>query len=230
MIDLGFVTTTPYGHLAAAASLTLAAVGGLAAFLPVYVRGARGASASTAAWSVLWMTIGWTMAANVAGRITDRFNERTVLRVGAVIGPLAIGAAWLAVSSQAPLPVVFACYFFMGTSVGTVTNAALQQVRRAVAGESAGRATSAHAFVRTMGLSIGTGLFGGVILGVVATRITDIGAVRSALAGEAAELAGPATVALGDGFAVAHLAALVLMMMAVFAAFRLRPTHVQRAS
>lgn len=230
VIDLGFVTTTPYGHLAAAASLTLAAVGGLAAFLPVYVRGARGASASTAAWSVLWMTIGWTMAANVAGRITDRFNERTVLRVGAVIGPLAIGAAWLAVSSQAPLPVVFACYFFMGTSVGTVTNAALQQVRRAVAGESAGRATSAHAFVRTMGLSIGTGLFGGVILGVVATRITDIGAVRSALAGEAAELAGPATVALGDGFAVAHLAALVLMMMAVFAAFRLRPTHVQRAS
>lgn len=215
LIDPRFLQSFPYGHLAAAAALTLATMGGLSAYLPVYVRGARGGSASLAAWSVLWLTIGWTFAANIAGRVTDRVSERAVLTVGVLIGPFAVAGAGVAVSMDAPLPVVFAAYFLMGTSVGTVTNAALQLVRRAVADNLAGRATSAHAFMRTMGMSVGAGLAGGVILAVVATRVSDVSLVRDALAGEAAGLAGPAATALADGFALAHLVGVALMLVAV---------------
>lgn len=222
VLDPRFLKASPYGHLAAAASLTLAAMGGLSAYLPVYVRGARGGSASLAAWSVLWMTIGWTFAANIAGRVTDRVSERTVLVTGALIGPVALGAAWTSVTTTAPLPMVFASFFLMGTSVGTVTNAALQLVRKAVPSNLAGRATSAHAFLRTMGMSLGAGLAGGVILTVVATRITDISRVRDALAGEGADLAGPAATALAAGYGVAHLVALALMSVAVIVVLRLR--------
>jgi MFS family permease len=215
VLDPRFLTTFPYGHLAAATALTLAAMGGLSAYLPVYVRGARGGSASLAAWSVLWMTIGWTFAANVAGRVTDRVSERAVLTVGALIGPFALTAAWASVSGEAPLPGVFAAFFLMGTSVGTVTNASLQLVRKAAPPAIAGRATSAHLFLRTMGLTLGAGLAGGVILASVAARLPDISRIREALAGEGSALTGPAASALAAGYGAAHLAALGLMSVAL---------------
>lgn len=227
LLDPRFLRAFPYGRLAAAAALTLAAMGGLSAYLPVYVRGARGASATVAAWSVLWLTIGWTFAANIAGRVTDRVREQTVLGIGAAVGPVALGLAWATVTLEAPLPLVFAAYFLMGTSVGTLTNAALQLVRRVVPPNLAGRATSAHAFLRTMGMSLGAGLAGGVILAAVATRLDDVSQVRDALAGEGAELAGTAADALGDGFAFAHLVALVLMSVAVAIVWGMRHRPVE---
>jgi hypothetical protein len=218
LLDPRFIGEFPYRHLALSASLTLTAVMGLSAYLPVYVRGARGASASGAAWSVLWLTIGWTVAANIAGRATDRVPERSVLRAGAWLGIPAVGGAWAAVASSAPLPVVFAGFFAMGLSVGTVTNAALQMVRLAVTDKYAGRATSAHAFI---GMSMGGGLAGGVILAAVAASVDDIGLVRAALSGETTKLAGAAVVALGDGFALAHGVSLGIMFLTLVVVERL---------
>ncbi len=221
LLDRRFIAEHPYRHLSAVASLTLVAMMGLSAYLPVYVRGARGASASAAAWSVLWLTIGWTVAANIAGRATDRVHEASVLRIGALAGLPAIGAAWAAVAMEAPLPVIYACYFAMGLSVGTVTNICLQMVRLAVSDNLAGRATSAHAFARTVGMSVGAGLAGGVILATVAASLGDISSVREALAGEATGLAGGAAAALARGFTVAHGVSLAIMSVAVVVMFRL---------
>lgn len=230
LVDPRFLRSFPYGHLAGAASLALAGMAGLSSYLPVYVRGARGGSASMAAWSVLWLTIGWTFAANIAGRITDRVDEKTVLTAGIWIGPPAITAGWLAVTLQAPLPLVFAAFFVMGMSVGTVTNAALQLVRRAVSAGLAGRATSAHAFARTMGMSLGAGLMGGVILAVVATRLGDVSQVREALAGEGVvALAADAAGALSSGYAAAHLVGLALAVTAATIAMRLRSRPIASA-
>jgi MFS family permease len=228
LVDPRFMRAFPYGNLAASASLILAAMGGLSVYLPVYVRGGRGASVALAAWSVLWLTIGWTVAANIAGRVTDRVSERSVLRAGATLAPISVLAAWAAVSTGAALPLVFAAFFLMGTAVGTVTNAALQLVRHAAPSQLAGRATSAHAFLRTMGMSMGAGLVGGVILAVVAGRVPDISRVRDALAGEATDLSGGAAAALADGFALAHLVALGLTLLAAVVAWRTGP--IPRAS
>jgi MFS family permease len=191
------------------------------------VRGARGGSAAAAAWSVLWLTIGWTAAANISGRITDRVSEREVLRVAAIGGIPAIAAAWAAVSFSAPLPVVYASYFAMGMSVGAVTNSAFQMVRLAVADRLAGRATSAHAFLRTVGMSVGAGLAGGVILATVAASVGDISSVREALAGGGAELAGATSNALAHGFSIAHGVSLVIMVVAAWMARSLArgPSH-----
>jgi hypothetical protein len=110
----------------------------------------------------------------------------------------------------------------MGMAVGTVTNAALQMVRLAVPDKLAGRATSAHAFMRTLGMSVGAGLAGGVILATVASSVEDIASVRAALAGETTDLAGVAVAALGRGFAVAHGVSLGIMITAVVITSRLR--------
>ncbi len=221
LLDRRFIGEYPYMHLALVASLTLVAMMGLSAYLPVYVRGARGATASGAAWSVLWLTIGWTVAANIAGRVTDRVPESSVLRLGALAGLPAIGAAWAAVRFSAPLPVIFATYFAMGLSVGTVTNISLQMVRLAVSDNLAGRATSAHSFSRTVGMSVGAGLAGGVILAAVAASVGDISMVRDALAGQATDLAGPTATALAHGFSIAHMVSFGVMTLAVLVMFRL---------
>lgn len=218
LLERGFLGNVPYRQLSIAASFALAATLGISSYLPVYVRGVRGGSVAAAAWSVLWLTVGWTVAANVAGRITDRVSARSVLYRGAMLGVVTVAMAWVAVAFKAPLAVVFAAYFLMGTSVGAITNAALQEVRAACSDSSAGQATSAHAFMRTIGMSLGAGLAGGVILAVVAAVTGDVGAVREALAGEGADLAGAAVSALGDGFAVAHGVSLALMVVALGAA------------
>jgi MFS family permease len=218
LLDPRFVGAYPYRQLALVVSLTLVAMIGLSSYLPVYVRGARGGTAAAAAWSVLWLTLGWTTAANVSGRITDRVKERVVLRVAAIAGVPAIAAAWAAVSFSAPLPVVYACYFAMGMSVGAVTNSAFQMVRLAVSDNLAGRATSAHAFLRTVGMSVGAGLAGGVILATVAASVGDISSVREALAGAEPDLAGATATALAYGFAIAHGVSLAIMAVAAWMA------------
>jgi hypothetical protein len=218
LLDPRFVGEYPYRQLALVVSLTLVAMMGLSSYLPVYVRGARGGTAAAAAWSVLWLTLGWTTAANISGRITDRVRERVVLRVAAIAGIPAIAAAWVAVSFSAPLPVIYACYFAMGMSVGAVTNSAFQMVRLAVSDNLAGRATSAHAFLRTVGMSVGAGLAGGVILATVAAAVGDISSVREALAGSEPDLAGATASALARGFAIAHGVSLAIMAVAAWMA------------
>jgi MFS family permease len=221
LLDRRFVADYPYRQLAALASLTLVAIMGLSTYLPVYVRGARGATVAAAAWSVLWLTIGWTVAANIAGRVTDRVDERVVTRVGVFVGIPAIAAAWAAVAFAAPLPVIYATYFLMGTAVGTVTNTALQMVRHAVPSKLAGRATSAHAFSRTVGMSVGAGLAGGVILATVARTVGDVSGVRDALAGDTSGLAGAAVDALASGVTIAHAVSLAIMTLTLLPLRRL---------
>jgi MFS family permease len=221
LLDRRFIGDFPYRQLAAITALTLAAIIGLSTYLPVYVRGARGATVAAAAWSVLWLTLGWTVAANVAGRVTDRVDERSVMRVGVFVGIPAIAGAWAAVGFAAPLPVVYATYFAMGAAVGVVTNAALQIVRLAVPSNLAGRATSAHAFGRTVGMSVGAGLAGGVILATVARAVGDVSPVRDALAGDTSALAGAAVTALANGVSLAHAVSLGIMVLTLLPLHRL---------
>jgi MFS family permease len=170
---------------------------------------------------VLWLTLGWTVAANIAGRVTDRIDERSVMRTGVFLGIPAIGAAWAAVAFAAPLPVVYATYFAMGAAVGVVTNSALQMVRLAVPSNLAGRATSAHAFSRTVGMSVGAGLAGGVILATVARTVGDVSPVRDALAGDTSALAGGAVDALATGVSIAHAVSFGIMMLTLIPLRRL---------
>jgi MFS family permease len=221
LLDRRFLGDYPYRQLAAVTALTLVAIIGLSTYLPVYVRGARGASVAAAAWSVLWLTLGWTAAANIAGRVTDRVDERTVMRAGVFVAIPAIAAAWAAVAYTAPLPVVYATYFAMGAAVGVVTNAALQMVRLAVPSNLAGRATSAHAFSRTVGMSVGAGLVGGVILATVARTVGDVSPVRDALAGDTSALAGAAVAALARGVSIAHAVSLGIILVALIPLHRL---------
>jgi hypothetical protein len=94
-------------------------------------------------------------------------------------------------------------------------------VRLAVPSSLAGRATSAHAFSRTVGMSVGAGLAGGVILATVARTVGDVSPVRDALAGDTSALASEAVSALARGVAIAHAVSLGIMVLTLLPLRRL---------
>ena len=221
LIEARFVSRAPFAQLTGCTFLTLAATVGVETYLPIYVRGARRGSISLAAWSMFWLTIGWTLGANVAGRILGRVRPEQVLIAATSLGPPAIALAGWLIHTDGELPWLFACYALMGLVIGMTLVSALQLVKQLAPEKSMGKATSSHAFTRTLGFSVGAGLAGGVILGWARLSLADASAVQGALSGAHGALSlGPGQ-ALSQGFALAHLTGFVLMLLAFGSALHL---------
>jgi len=198
------VTHAPLGPLAGAIGLLLVGAIGPQAFLPLYVRGARGGSTGWVAGSVLFFTLGWTTGANLGSRLVERIGPMAVLRTGSLLVPVGLalvaGATWVG----APLAGVFAPLFLAGIGMGMSTNCALTLVRDLAPAGELGRATAAHQFVRNFGFLLGNALFGALMLVVVGQLTGDVEEVRAVLGPGDAVVPDPALAgALGTGFAVA---------------------------
>ncbi len=205
VLRLEHLARQPYLGLGLGIGLLLAGAIAAETYVPLYVRGARGAGPALTAWSVLFFTVGWTLGANVAGRLTDRVPETSLTLSGFAVTVPALLGLWAAAASAAPLWLIFSLLVFAGTGVGTATNAGLTLLRAATPDSSLGRATAAHQFARSQGFAIGPALGGALILLVVARRVGNVEEVQRLLAGTATATAGETSAAIGDGFAVAAL-------------------------
>ena len=58
--------------------------------------------------SVLFFTVGWTIGANISGRLTNRMPETSLTMAGFFITAPALAGLWVAASTEAPLWLVFA--------------------------------------------------------------------------------------------------------------------------
>lgn len=203
LVERRFLTGRPFGPLAVANTMIVGGAFAANAFLPVYVRAGRLGSDALAAWSVLFLTVGWTTGANTSSRLLD---TRTPLRVvqygfGATIPGLALTA--FAAFSSAPLAFVFASLIPVGLGVGLATNASLTLIQSSASANEMGRATSAYQFFRNQGFAIGSALGGAVLLGVVTFSIGDLELMRAVLAGESSAGAVPQAIELGYGWSAA---------------------------
>jgi MFS family permease len=200
------VVDAPLGPLAWGVCLLLTGSIGLATYVPLYLTAGRGVGASTAAWSVVVFTLGWTAGANASSRLMDRMPAMRVTLLGAAVTPLGLAAVALGVWSAAPLWLLAVPVLVAGTGVGAATNSALTTLRAVAVSSELGRATAAHQFVRNFGFAMGNALVGAVLLFVVGSATGDVEAVRAVLAdgsagggAQGAEIAG----AIQDGLAVA---------------------------
>lgn len=212
----------PFGPLAWAVSLLLAGAFTVAAYVPLYISGGRGAGAALTAWSVLFFTVGWTTGATTSSRVLDRAAEWTVAAVGLVLVVVNASAVAALALADAPVSTVFAALTLMGTGVGAATNAALTLLRTVADDDELGRATAAHQFLRNQGFAIGAALGGAVILLVVGRVVGDVERVRGLLAGEVADASAQVSTALADGFAAAALAGAAVAAAGVFPLLTLR--------
>ena len=222
VVRLEHALRQPYRSLAAGSGLMMAGAMGVHTYVPLYVRAGRNGSSAATAWSVLFLSLGWTLGANVTSRLEERISASTLCVAGfgfAVPGLLALG---LLTRTDTPLGVIFAILTVIGIGLGSTTNAGLVLLRSMTEAASIGRAGSVYQFARTQGFTAGAALGGAVILLVVDGRIGDVEMVRDVLAGQSsgtlgrdvnqAVQAGYSTAAL-VGCVVASVGALTMMSM-----------------
>jgi MFS family permease len=216
------ITTPPYWALHVTAGFVLAAALGVDNYLPLYVRGSLGYSEGFAAFSVLYLTIGWTIAAWITSRLLERRTEPPIVLAGALLVAVGLTGAGLLVVAEAPVVVLFAVFGLVGLGVGTVTTASLNLMQKVTDTSAMGRVSSAHQFLRSLGITYGAALAGGVILLVVGQRLDGVDRVRDALSGDEVAFDAGAADAIASGFSWAHLVGVGLALVAVAAATRLR--------
>ena len=185
VIRIRHLMSRPYGALNLGVALLLAGGIGAYTYTPLYVAAARNGSEALVAWSVLFMTIGWTAGANGAAQFRNRKTAPVLATAGPVLMALALLTASSLVFAGQPLWTLFLALTFVGVGIGTTTNTTLQMVRFATPDQELGRMTTVHDFGRNTGFTLGVATGGAVLFIVLGNRIADIEIVRSLLAGEA---------------------------------------------
>ena len=226
LLERSHVAGPSLGLIHAATGTVL--VAGLAAdnYLPLYVQITRGRSESFAAFSLVFVTVGWTVGAVVFSRLVVRWRETRASVLGARLLVPALAGALIGVLTEAPLALVFAAFSAVGVAIGLVSTAGLTLLQSISSPDDMGRITSAHQFIRTLCITYAVAIGGALLLFVVDRRVGDVDAVRQVLAGdlEAAEAGlGPGTAqAVSDGLAVVIACALGMALVVVAVTQRLR--------
>jgi EmrB/QacA subfamily drug resistance transporter len=135
---------------------------GITAFLPPYVQGVMGRSALAAGFMLTAMSASWPTGSALAGQIMLRTSYRTTAALGGaalVVGSFLL--VWIA-PGRGTLYVAFAA-LVSGLGMGLANNSFLVAAQSEVAAEDRGIATSSIVFMRMVGQSLGTAVFGGIV-------------------------------------------------------------------
>lgn len=199
------ITRFPLKRVHITAGLVL--VAGLAAnnYLPLYMQTTRGRSESFAAFSVLFLTVGWTTAAFIVSRLLERWHESDMILIGATLMLPAIAIAGVGVALTWPIAVIFVGFFLMGGAIGFVSTSGLTLLQASAGDTEMGRVNSAHQFVRTLCITYGVAIGGAILLLVVDRQVGDVEVVRDALRGEDVVATGLTLDAIRDGLAWVHV-------------------------
>ena len=95
-------------------------------FLPLYVQTARGRSVEFAAFTLVFLAVGWTAGSLAYSRLLNDWRESEVIRLGCrLLFPSLVLAGTTVALVSWPLPVLFGALTFIGVSLGLVSTAGL---------------------------------------------------------------------------------------------------------
>lgn len=222
LVERMHLTRFPLRRIHLTSGLVL--IAGLAAdnYLPLYLQTSRGRSESFAAFSVMFLTIGWTSAAFLVSRLLERRHESELIVVGACTMLPAIAVAGTGVALEWPIAVILAAFFSMGLAIGFVSTSGLNLMQSSAAEAEMGRVNAAHQFIRTICITYGVAIGGAILLLVVDRRVGDVEAVRDVLRGEGAAVSTSTLDAIRDGLASVHVFAGIAAVGCLAAAVTLR--------
>jgi EmrB/QacA subfamily drug resistance transporter len=198
-------------------STNLAALGvgvmliGLTSFIPLYAQGVLGTSALVAGFALAALTLGWPLAASVAGRIYLRIGFRRTALIGVAV--ILIGSGLLALlSSRSSVWQVAATCFVIGLGMGLVASPTLISAQSSVEWERRGVVTGTNVFARSMGSALGIAVFGAIANSSLSRRVG--GHISSTASAIPASVLDPALhkVFLAAGVVAVLLATAVLIM------------------
>ena len=229
ILRLPHLSAARYRSVHLTSMAVLAAGVGVNALLPLYIRGARQQSTTVAAFSVLYLTVGWTAGAWLSSQLQDRWRGETVSFLGSVIAFPATVAVAVVIHLDAALPIVYLTFVWLGIGVGTITSTGAVLLQNRTELSEMGRLNGAHQFLRTISFTIGIAAVAAITLAVVDHRIGDVEAVRELLSDDSEIVSDGLISALADGYAWAATAAAVIAAVTIPAAlhlFRTRRHHI----
>jgi MFS family permease len=145
---------------------------GLTEFVPTFLSVTTGAAPIVAGLALGALTIGWPIAATLAGRAYLRFGFRSTAIFGGAV--LVLGTAALTLSTRYPsIPLVAGICFVIGAGFGFSAVTTLVAAQSSVSWEERGVVTGTQMLFRSVGQALGAAVLGAVANGVIAAHGGD---------------------------------------------------------
>jgi hypothetical protein len=206
---------------------------GAIAYIPLYLQGVLGFTASGAGMALLLLSMGWTAGSLLAGRLINQKGYRLVSAAGMML--LALGFGLFIIPSEVGIVTILVSAIAIGLGMGLANLTTLVAAQTAVWPQRIGVATSTIMLFRTFGGAFAVSLMGTVLLSRMQRGLARLDSSGTDLAGELREklthpqnLLEPATRALippdllpklvallADSIWYAFLTALALMLLGI---------------
>lgn len=142
--------------------MTGMAMFGAIAFVPLFVQGVMGGTATQAGQALTPLFLGWVATSIVGARLTVRIGYRPV----AVTGGVLLTAGFLAlalIDADTTLRTLLLAVFMLGCGMGLSMLALLLAVQHGVERSLLGLATSLNQFSRSVGAAVGVAVMGAIL-------------------------------------------------------------------
>jgi len=142
--------------------MTGMAMFGAIAFVPLFVQGVLGGTATQAGQVLTPLFLGWVLTSVVSARLTVRIGYRPVAVVGVALMAASFGAMAL-LDADVTLYALFGAVFVLGCGMGFSMLALLLAVQHGVDRSRLGIATSLNQFARSVGAVVGVAAMGAML-------------------------------------------------------------------
>jgi len=146
---------------------------GLISYVPLYVQASKGGDAMTAGVVIMPLSIGWSGASFVTGRIIHKTGGRRMVIYGMLLLVIGCGLA-LGMDETTPLGLIIGNMFILGVGMGMQTPGVLVTLQNAVDISVMGVVTASQQLARRIGSTIGVSLMGAVLANVFISGVAGV--------------------------------------------------------
>ena len=172
ILPLDLLTNVPIAAAIAGSFLIGGLLFAIDTFLPLYIQGVEGGTATAAGRTITPLFLAWAISVTIAAKVVVRLGFRTTALIGSVsiaagVLGLALGTVWPSASGR----MFLAGLILIGTGMGPTSLSFILGVQSAVSWGRRGAATGAVLFSRTMGGAMGVGILGATLIMALGRRL-----------------------------------------------------------
>jgi EmrB/QacA subfamily drug resistance transporter len=134
---------------------------GLSSYVPTYVQDALGTGPLVAGFALATLTLGWPLSASQSGRLYLRIGFRGCATIGVCL-VLAGSALLLLLGERSGVWQVAVTCFLIGLGMGLTASPTLIAAQSSVGWAERGLVTGTNIFLRSLGSSLGSAVFGAI--------------------------------------------------------------------